>query len=61
MAKFHGLSYVMMNNYPGGVEAWRKDHPWSVPMSENPPEIVMALFEMMREDQVRYRIKKLVL
>ena len=52
MAKFHGLSFVMMNNYLGGVEAWRKDHPWSVPMSENPPEIVMALFEMMREDNV---------
>ena len=28
MAKFHGLSHVMVNQYPGGVQAWRKDNPW---------------------------------
>jgi hypothetical protein len=28
LAHFHGLSYVMIRNYPGGVEAWRRDNTW---------------------------------
>ena len=40
-----------MSNHPGGIESWRKDNPWSVPMSENLPPIVAKLFEMMKEEQ----------
>ena len=33
MARLHGLAYVMMNRYPGGAEAWRKDNKWYVLIS----------------------------
>ena len=41
----------MMSNHPGGIESWRKENPWSVPVSENLPPIVVKLFEMMKDQQ----------
>ena len=51
LAKLHGLSHVMMSNYPGGIESWRKDNPWSVTMFQDLPPIVTTIIEMMKEEQ----------
>ena len=41
----------MMSNYPGGIESWRKDNPWSVTLFQDLPPIVTTIMEMMKEEQ----------
>ena len=53
MAKFHGLSYVMMERYPGGQSAWMNDNPWAIPISQNPPKFLESFSKTMKEEQIK--------
>ena len=33
LARFHGLSYVLLNNHPNGPEGWLKEHDYVKTMS----------------------------
>ncbi len=53
MAKFHGLSHVMMQRYPGGKSAWLNDNPWVMPISQNPPKFLENFGKVMKEEQMK--------
>ena len=54
MAKYHGLSYVMMQRYPGGQAAWINDNPWAIPISQNPPKFLENFGKTMKEEYYNY-------
>ena len=62
MAKYHGLSYVMMERYPGGQSAWINDNQWAIPISQNPPKFLENFGKTMKEEQIKsfFRIAEIL-
>ena len=51
MARFHGLSHVLMTRHAGGKSGWLEENPWVIPLSQNPPKMLETFSKTMQEQQ----------